>query len=338
LYLAQHTIRGSEHYFIKESYKDGDCFRSRRLVSLGMNPARYIVYPGGNAFYIDGIVEEELSSVGTEANTDEIEDVFWPFIRPDIRRVVEWSRERAAGRQRKRRMTQEEEEEIRRQATDFDRRRILYLRCGQTSQCKIGGTPVKLLKWLAGKSRDEIEQCFLAMERCLQPRELKDYTFFIFDLQRFFTESWAKKIPQGLDQERMDRLFLEELCRLSKTPSFWKGELIGDSLQEYLVRYVVMFFDNPFGPDSFLHDYVKEFMDSHRAWRFPEKKHTISLDEASSVFGVEKEILGTMGKRSLIRLFRRMAQQLHPDKGGTHDEFVKLNQAYRELLRRKRAS
>ena len=338
MYLAQHRIKGRLHYFIKESYQDGDCFRSRELFSLGVDPARYIVYPGGNAFYIDEEVEDRLCSLNAEASTDEIEDVFWPFIRPDIRRVVEWSRERADARRKTTKPRRSEDEEIRKQARLFDKRRILYLRCGQTDQCRIGRMPVQLYRWLLGKSRDEIEQHFLRMEKCLQPLELKIYTFVIFDLQRYFTESWAKKIPQGLDQDRMDELFLEEICRLNGDPSFWSGEETGDLLHEYLVRYVLMFFDSPFGPDSFMHDYVKEFMDRQRAWRFPEIKRTMSLNEASSIFGVEKEILGTMSKRSLIRLFRRMAQKLHPDKGGTNEEFAKLNEAYGELLRRKRSS
>jgi hypothetical protein len=43
-----------------------------------------------------------------------------------------------------------------------------------------------------------------------------------------------------------------------------------------------------------------------------------------------------MSKRSVIKLFRRMAQKLHPDKGGKHEEFVKLADAYRALLKKKR--
>jgi hypothetical protein len=106
-------------------------------------------------------------------------------------------------------------------------------------------------------------------------------------------------------------------------------------LHEYLVRYIIMFFDNPFGPDTFLRDYVREFMDRHRTWQFPQRTRTVSLVEASAIFGVEKEILKGMSKRSLIRLFRRLAQKRHPDKGGTHEEFIKLTEAYRGLLKKK---
>jgi len=97
-----------------------------------------------------------------------------------------------------------------------------------------------------------------------------------------------------------------------------------------------MFFDNPFGQDTFLQDHVREFMDARRGWRFPEGKRTMTLGEASSIFGVAKDILESMSRRGVVRLFRRMAQKLHPDKGGKHEEFVKLADAYRELLRRKK--
>jgi hypothetical protein len=203
-------------------------------------------------------------------------------------------------------------------------------------QAGLGRMHLKLYGWLSAKSRDEIEQRFMRMERRLNPSELKNYTFVIFDLQRFFTQSWAKRIPQGLSQEKLDSHFLGEICRLNADSSFWPGEESGSSLHEYLRRYVVMFFDNPFRQDTFLQDHVREFMDGHRKWRFPERKRTMTLREASSIFGVAKDILESMSRRSVIRLFRRMAKKLHPDKGGKHEEFIKLADAYRELLKRKR--
>jgi hypothetical protein len=319
-----------------ESYKDGDLFRSRELFVLGTNPGKYVIYPGGNAFYIDEVVEDRLAALGVEPNADEIEDVFWPFIKPDVRRVIEPFRRRGRARGKKAKITRKEEEHVRARATEFDKRRIHYLRSGRMDQAGLGRMPVKLYVWLLAKSRDEIEQRFIRMERRLDPSELKTYTFVIFDLQRFFTQSWAKRIPQGLSQEKLDSHFLEEICRLNSDSSFWGGEEKVDTLHEYLRRYVVMFFDNPFRQDTFLQDHVREFMDARRGWKFPERKRTMTLGEASSIFGVAKDILESMSKRGIIRLFRQMAQRLHPDKGGKHEEFVKLADAYRELLRRKR--
>lgn len=336
MYLAQHRIRGNRHYFIMESYKDGDLFKSRELFVLGTNPARYIIYPGGHAFYIDEVVEDSLAALGVEPTADEIEDVFWPFVKPEVRRAIEPFRARGKAKKKKPKITRKDEEQIRSQAREFDKRRIHYLRSGRMDQAGLGRMPLKLYLWLSAKSRDEIEQRFIRMEKDLDPSELKTYAFVIFDLQRFFTQSWAKKIPQGLSQEKLDDHFLEEICRLNYDSSFWAGEEEFDTLHEYLRRYAVMFFDNPFKEDTFLQDHVREFMDARRGWKFPEQKRTMTLTEASSVFGVAKDILESMSKRGVVRLFRRMAQKLHPDKGGKHEEFVKLADAYRALLKRKR--
>ncbi len=336
LYLAQRTIKGGRHYSIRESYKDGDRLRSRELFVLGTNPARYIIYPGGHAFYIDDIVGDSLASLGVEPSADEIEDVFWPFVKPEIRRAIEPFRARGKARGKKAKITPKEEELIRLQTKEFDKRRIHYLRSGRMDQAGLGRMPLKLYVWLFAKSRDEIEQRFIQMEGRLEPWELKTYTFVIFDLQRFFTQSWAKRIPQGLSQEKMEAHFLEEICRLNSDSSFWAGEETGNSLHEYLRRYVVLYFDNPFRQDTFLQDHVREFMDARRGWRFPEQKRTMTLTEASSIFGVAKDVLESMSRRGVVRLFRRMAQKLHPDKGGKHEEFVKLADAYRALLKRKR--
>ena len=335
LYLAQHRIKGKTHYFIRNSFKDGDCFRSRDLFYLGTNPAKHIVYPGGNAFYVDQVVEDRLCSLGLKANNDELEDLFWPFVKPRIRWALDSFREKAKARRKRARIKGAEEEQIQAQLSEVDKRRIHYLRCGRMDQGSIGQIPIKLYQWLFGKSRDEIEQCFMEMERRLKPSELKTYTYVIFDLQRFFSESCAKKIPQGLDQQRVDNHFLEEICRLNADSFFWAGEPPGDSLHEYLIRYVVMHFDNDFGPDSSLRDYIKEFINARRARWAPARKSSVSFEEASTIFGVREEALRTMTKRGLVRLYRRMAQKLHPDKGGTHEKFIQLTEAYHELLRRK---
>ena len=166
---------------------------------------------------------------------------------------------------------------------------------------------------------------------------MKTYAYVIFDLQRFFSETCARKMPQGLDQNKVDEHFLEEICHLNADPSFWAGENIGSTLHEYLIRYVVMFFDNDYGPDASLQDFIKEFVNARRFRSAPARKKTVSFDEASTLFGVKKETLRTMTKRGLTRLYRRMAQKLHPDKGGEHEKFIQLTEAYQDLLRRKGA-
>ena len=335
MYLAQRKIKGKTHYFISESFNDGDCLRSHDLFDLGTNPATYIVYPGGNAYYVDDVVEEKLSSLGVKYATHDLDDLFWPFVKPEIRRVLECFRQRAKARAPREAINAEQQEKLRMQVSDFDKRRVHYLRCGRIDQGRIGRTSVKLFKWVVGKSRDEIEQHFMEMEKSLNPSELKTYAYVIFDLQRFFSETIAKKMPHGLDQDKVDKCFLEEICRLNGDRFFWAGEACGDFLHEHLVRYVVMFFDNDYGPDTFWHDYVKEFMNARRFHKAPARKRSVSFEEASTVFGVTKEALRKMTKRGLTRLYRRMAKKLHPDKGGTHEKFVELTEAYNDLLRRK---
>ncbi len=63
MYFALKTIKGGTRYFIRESYRDGKCLRSRDLFDLGTDPSQYIVYPGGNAFYIDETVDDRLRAL-----------------------------------------------------------------------------------------------------------------------------------------------------------------------------------------------------------------------------------------------------------------------------------
>jgi len=221
----------------------GGAFKSRDLFDLGPDPARYIVYPGGNAFYIEDTVCDALYELGVDPGIDELENVFWPFLEPRVRRLVDSARQRARGRQKRTSIGPEQDRQIKEQVNTFDKRRALYLRSGEVDQGRIGNIPVQLYKWVFGKSRDEIEHAFIRMERCLESSECKVYTFVIFDLQRFFTESWAKKIPQGLNEAKMDKHFLEEICRLNSDTAFggenrrlYVSERTPDSLCRHVLR------------------------------------------------------------------------------------------------------
>jgi DnaJ-class molecular chaperone len=41
----------------------------------------------------------------------------------------------------------------------------------------------------------------------------------------------------------------------------------------------------------------------------------------------------SMTIQTLTRQYRKMAKTHHPDKGGKHEKFIKLNHAYSDLLR-----
>ncbi len=96
-----------------------------------------------------------------------------------------------------------------------------------------------------------------------------------------------------------------------------------------------MFFDGEYGESSFLDDYIRDYINSKRGYVPPRRSASVILDEASTMFGVKKDALRKMSKKSLTRIYRQMAQKLHPDKGGEKEKFVKLSEAYNELLKSK---
>jgi hypothetical protein len=261
-----------------------------------------------------------------------MEEIFWPFLRPDIQRKLE------PFRRQERRLKSERCAGAAAVHPDrvhtFDKRRMHFLRTGRTDQRSLGQLPPSLWRNFKDKSRDEIEQDFIEMEFVLRPREYKAYTYAIFDLQRFFGQRFARETPEFLDPDEIDTFFVEEVCRLNDDAAFWAGMDAGRRLSDYLVRYVIMYFDNDFTPRSPAAEYVRDFINRHRNYR-PPASVVISMQETAAIFGKSRDALKKMSRRDLWRLYRRRAQELHPDTGGDHERFVKLNEAYHKLLRTK---
>jgi hypothetical protein len=323
VYLAQTNINGKIHYAIRESYREGDHFLSRDLFDLGTDPAKYIIYPGGNAFYIDPVIEDHLDALDMALQDNNLEDIFWRFLDPDIQRALQHFRHREAlsCNRKKSRGTPAKAESA---AHIFDRRRLHYLKFGRMENV------------LRNKSRDEIEQLFLDMEFQLNPREYKAYAYVIFDINQFFNESFAKKRPQYLKQSDVDDHFIEEICSLNRDLTFWAGMQTASGLHEYLVRYVLMYFDYDFAPMSWVEDYIRSFINSRRDYQSPFGAGSVTWNEAGVIFGETKDALKKMSRQDLIRIFRRRALELHPDKGGDPGKFVELTKAYDMLLRTKK--
>ena len=334
MYLAEHFINGRKRYAIRDSQYDpgADCWVSRELFDLGGAPADFIRYPGGNSFYIDERIGERLATQGCAYDLCELEELFWCFIRKDIRQKLEpfHCRGRRRGPGRKKR-----EAAGRQDVHFFDKRRLYYLRCGAVDQRNIERVPQRFFSGLRNKSRDEIEQYFIGLEKSLNSREYKLYAYSAFDLQRHFVASSARYVPQALDREEMDGNFLRELCRLHRDKSFWAGFPLPEKLHAYLVRYAVMFFDFEFDGASAWQEYLQNLISSKRYYRPPPPKAKAAMSDIAEIFGVPGEILQKMDKGELAKLYRKKAHELHPDKGGTHEAFVKLAEAYKELLLRK---
>jgi hypothetical protein len=331
MYLARKIINGKIHYSIRQSYNDGEVFRSRVLFELGPDPEDYFVYPGGSSFYVAEHLIESLEPFVEGDVGDKLENLLWPFIDPEIRIKLEPFYRRQHQYQSAK-ITADELVSIERQIHIFDRRRLHYLRYGGLDQSRIWKMPPKIFRVLLNKSRDEREQYFTEQERCLEPSEFKLYIYVIFDLQRHFSELIARSMPQGLNQEFVDEHFLDDLCRLDRDVFFWAGMEPENKLHDYLIRYLILFFDFGYGASTFLDDYIRQFMNSHRKFSFPESKSTISMEEASNIFDLPAEDLKRMSKKQLTRLYRSKAKDLHPDTGGDHQTFVELSEAYEKLL------
>jgi hypothetical protein len=334
LYLARKHIKGTLHYFIRESYLSSGCLSSRDLFDLGTDPTRFIKYPGGNAYYIDEMVEESLTSFGSPPTGAQLDNIFWVFLDPDIRIKLEPFRRREIRSRHARHLPLDASAG---NPHIFDRRRLVYLKTGQKNLGHIDAVPAKMYKILGNKSRDELEQQFIDMERGLRDRELKTYVYAVFNLQDFFSESFAKSVPDFLDQSQVDDHFIGEVCKLNEDEKFWTGVEPFDGLNDYLIRYVIMFFDFDYEPRSFMDEYIRGFINSRRDYRPPVPQPTVSIESACRIFGESEEILMKMSRRELSRLYRRRARELHPDQGGQAPQFIKLTEAYRSLQRRKKS-
>ncbi len=335
LYLARTVLDRRPRFSVRQSFLDnlGGFLRHRELVDLGHDPAQFLVYPSDNCFYVrDDLVEAVATQVVGDA-AGLLEKILWPLVREDIRArlATAMARDRSGTLGK---VTAAEQDAIARELHIFDRRRLHYLWYGVIDQSRLFRMPAKLGRALLGKSRDEKEQLFIDREMALYADQVKEYLFTVFNLQHYFTESYARSMPQGLNQERLDALFIDELCRLNGDPFFWQGMGPADGLQPYLIRYLILYFDYDFSEAGALHGYVRQFMDSHRQFRFPEQRSVMSMDEMSGVFGEPPERLAKLTKRELKKLFRQKAKELHPDTGGSPEQFVRLKAAFEELRRK----
>lgn len=323
MYLARVTLGRGATYILRESVASGNTFESRDICELGPRPGNWIDYPGGNAWYVSPELSDRVCRRAKHFDPDRLEALFHPFIRPDIRSATE------AFRQRGRpfvRTTRQEKEALALATHAFDKRRAHFLKFGNMDQGPLAAMPPVLFKQFRNKCRDEIEQHLMVQEMRLSSRELKSYVYTIFDLQRFFNSFMAKKMPHVLDQDRVEAFFIKEICTLNQ-------DLFGlaDRLHPYMVRYLIMFFDHTYEETMLLEDMERDFRYRRRFFAQPARP-SVSRARAREIFGLSRERLNQMDKKNLTRRFRQLARKHHPDKGGDHDRFVEINEAYQALL------
>ncbi len=329
MYLARLPNKNNRcRYMIRQSYADGHCYRSRDLFDLGDDPTRYIIYPGGNSFYIDTALQDAIADQNIRVSQDDLESIFMPFLSARIRRVIDGFDRKGRSKRFSKSCIPADTFHL------FDRYRMHYLKLGQVDHRELGCMANRFYENLSHKSRDEIECDFMMAERFLEPEEQARYTYQIFDLKQYFNESYAHSHPEGLDQHRMDGFFVKTLCTLNRDESFWMGSDAESGIRRHLVRYAVMYFDNSFSSRDPFRDFLDDFMNRHRIHRPPESVQ-VSLAESARLFGVTVDALKKMDCRALTRQYRKLALRHHPDKGGDPETFVKLSEAHEKLLKRK---
>ena len=324
MYLAKEKIKGRNHYSIRQSYRNGDRYQYRELFSLGEDPARYIHYPGGNAYYYDPDMIDTLERFGLE-DQDDLDDLFWDFLDSRIRRVID-----AFDKKHRRKGHREQPKQYSPPVHLFDKRRFHYLRYGHSAQRYITSVPEKYFRPLQNKSRDEIEQYFLKEERKLTYRETAPYVAVIFNLLAFRPDSQQDQ-PIGV---QMDRFFMTRLCRLNSDRHVWAGSPGIEGLQPHLIRYAVMYFDFELPSPFIERSAFEDFMNRHRRYSPPQKVRE-NMQEAVRLFGISWRELKQMDAAALSRLFRKLAMKHHPDKGGDPTLFRKLARHYASLKKQK---
>jgi hypothetical protein len=323
---------------LRESYHHDGLWKHRDLIDLGPDPGEFIEYPGGNGFYFRPELEDRLHDLGVEYSSEELEQVLLPFMKPHVRRIVEMFGDN--GRSCGSAYTGSNAEQLERQNAlhVFDQRRLHYLRCGRIDIGRLDQRVWKCFHVLYQKSRDEIESVFEGMEQRLKPHELRPYLFTAFHVESCFPNNPLRHQPAALDGERVDDYFLEELCRLNRDSAYFRGIPGRDhhDLHPYLTRYLILYFDHDFDRRSLWNQYAEDFIQARRRYRPPKAQPAISSQEALAALGLDEVTFQQMNRRDLIRHFRSRAKQIHPDTGGNHDAFIRLNEAFAGLLLKKR--
>ncbi len=329
------SSQSSTLYCLRHSFKgEGGAWHSKDLFELGEDPENFIEYLDERAFYISPEVEQALAEQGIKYEYSELEEVFWPFIDPFIRQTLE-AFGGLEGRKYRRPKRYSRDKLLKMQGSIhlFDKRRFIFLKYLQIDTDSLLQRPLPFLNQLLEKSRDEIENMFDLMELDLKPWEMRGYLYAIFGLPERFAPRLSRFIPEVQDQDMMDSYFLDELCKLNRDAScIDQGARPAGAvwLHPYLRKYLFQYFDSVFrGPRP-----GRSFQENqNRAWH---PSASASDTNELNIMDLDLETFNRMTEKDFIRHFRKMAQKLHPDKGGSHEKFIRFQQAFNILLLKKK--
>lgn len=336
MYLKKVYARDGYHYILSESCYDDECWKHRPLIDLGPDPGTYIEYPGGNSFHVKESFLERVQRMAERFSEDELEALLMPFLDPHIRRIVERFERPGESAKPWRSLSPDEVLAQQKKLHSFDKRRFHYLRFGRVQMGDLDRRPWRFLQILSEKSRDEIEAMMERMELVLRPHERRAYVYTAFQLQNHFQHLLTRNHPSALDPEKVDQSFMEDICRLNRDKEFFSGVAPHDhqSLHPYLIKYLILYFDNEFVPGTFWNQYVKDFMREHQFHRKPNShsRPSVSHEAACRCLEISLEDFKKMDREKLTRCYRRLAKKTHPDRGGESKHFVEIKAAYETLL------
>ncbi|PIE70719.1 MAG: hypothetical protein CSA22_06095 [Deltaproteobacteria bacterium] len=329
MYLARLRQQGKCRYFLRESYLTPEMtWYYRDLMDLGTSPEAYIEYYGGNSFSVSQKLLDSLEEMGCDIDGEGLETLLWDFVDPEVRHCVEHFRTRSM-KQKSR--SKEDTLSPAAEFHPFDCRRIYYLKYGNKNTAAFHRISPRPFQWLKEKSRDEIEHRFMAEEAVIRPTELKAYIFACLGLDRHFMSPFYQTYPAAIPQEEADAAFLNDICELNQDASFWLGMPAKAALSPYLIRYVIMFFDHMYPRPRFAEHMFNAFMNRHRHHHRPPPRQQMPVHDALALLGLEAVDPSTLTRRQLSRVFRKKAQEFHPDAGGNHEAFIRLAAAYQDL-------
>ncbi len=286
-------------YRICESYFEAPFYKSRVILDLGENPQEYITYYSEVSFSVD--IEEELLKKGYKTDQFELEKLFFPFLKPEAKRWVQFSLDRKISN------TSVELKDFNLEGIHwFDRLRFIVLKLDHRKPKRVLNFKFPFLKRLLNKSRDEIENFLWDMEDRLTFLERNHYILTIFSLDKVNT------------LEERDERFLSNLCEIAKDPGYYMDLSEREVLSNYLSRYVWMYFDR---------------LPWRKIPRIYQQREISLYQELAYYLNLSLERLLSLEKREVLKVFRKKILEIHPDRGGTHEEFIKIRKLMEDFLK-----